>query len=112
MDSCIFCKIVQKQAPATIEYENDDVICFRNIAPVAQTHILIVPKIHIDSFATIDGATIAALTKGAQELINKLGIGGAYKLVVNGGKYQSVPHFHWHLLAGKLENEDDILHQT
>lgn len=112
MEGCIFCKIVKKESPATVEFENENVICFRSISPVSETHILIVPKNHISTFVEADFATIERMTVAAKEVIRKLAVGDGYKLVFNGGKYQAVPHIHWHLLAGKLEDSTDVLNKT
>lgn len=110
--SCIFCQIIKREAPTTIDFENEVMIAFRSKFPVAETHVLLVPKIHVDTFLDLDDQTIADLKNAAKQVIEKLGIRGAYKLVINGGKYQAIPHFHWHLLAGKLEDKEDVLNKT
>jgi histidine triad (HIT) family protein len=113
MEDCIFCKIAKHESPATVELENESVIAFANIAPIAQTHILIIPKKHIETFIDLDSdEMLGAMREAVQEIIKKNNLEGAYKLVFNGGRYAQVRHLHWHLLAGKLENEDDILNQT
>lgn len=109
---CIFCKIGRGEAPSTSEFENDVVIAFRSIDPVADTHILICPKKHIGSFVEIDDAdTLFEMTKAAQSLIQKYSLEGGYKIVFNGGKYLAIPHLHMHLLGGHFHNEE-ILHKT
>lgn len=112
MDDCIFCEIANKTAPAEIVFENDLVIAFRNVNPVASVHLLIIPKKHIEKFMDADGEIFAAMTKAAQQIISDNKIEDAYKLVINGGRYQAVPHLHWHLLAGKLEETDNVLNKT
>lgn len=113
MEDCIFCKIAKHEAPATVELENDSVIAFRNIEPIAQTHILVVPKKHIETFMELDSDEILGeMRKAVQEILKKNNLEGAYKLIFNGGRYAQVRHLHLHLLAGKLEKEDDILNQT
>lgn len=112
MDNCIFCKIIKKEAPTTIDFEGDSIVAFRSKFPVAEIHVLLVPKTHIDTFFDLDDKTIADLKNVAKQVIEKLKIKGGYKLVVNGGKYQAIPHFHWHLLAGKLEDKEDVLNRT
>lgn len=114
MDDCIFCKIIRLELPSKIEAETEEVIAFRSIAPVASTHILIVPKKHISNFMNIaedDDKLFSELIKVSQILIKDKKIEGGYKLVINGGKYQSINHFHWHLIAGNLEKED-VLNKT
>lgn len=111
-NSCIFCKIINKEAPATIIFEDDLIIAFNNKFPAAEIHALIVPKTHVGTFMDLDDKTIADLKNAARQVIEKLNIKGGYKLVVNGGKYQAIPHFHWHLLAGKLEDKDDVINKT
>src|SRR5437867_2560211 len=109
MSDCIFCKIASREAPAKIEYESDSVVVFPSISPAAETHYLIVPKEHIETFLDVEDIhkeILLEMTKAAQEMINAKDIASGYKIVINGGKYQTVPHIHWHLLAGKLENED------
>lgn len=103
MEDCIFCKIVKKEAAAKIEYEDDDVVAFANIAPVAETHILIIPKKHVATFMDLDGI-VDSMKLAAQKLVSEKGIGEAYKLIFNGGSYQKVHHVHWHLLGGKIQD--------
>ena len=99
---CIFCKVISGEIKSKFVFENDKVAAFIDVNPVADTHILIVPKKHIDSVATIgeeDGEDLVEMFKASKLLVgtNKL---GAYRLTFNGGKYQHVPHLHMHLLAG------------
>jgi len=112
---CIFCKIAKGEASAFLEGETEGVAAFRSIDPVSETHILIVPKKHISTFVGIhekDKDLFFEMIEVAQKIISDKGLVDGYKLIINGGKYQSVPHLHWHLLAGKLEDEDDILGKT
>lgn len=115
MDGCIFCQIAAGKANASVKHETENIICFDSINPVAKHHILIVPKVHIESFDAISSdnkGLIIDMVESAQQLIKDLKLGHGYKLVFNGGVYQAIPHLHWHLLAGKLENESDILNKT
>jgi histidine triad (HIT) family protein len=111
MDDCIFCKIVKGELPSTNEYEDENVLAIKNIEPVAETHLLIIPKAHRETFLDLD-QNIGQIFEVAQKIVKNKNLTGGYKLVINGGKYQSVPHFHLHLLAGKLEDDSDILNQT
>ena len=104
MEDCVFCKIVKGELPSTKEYEDDNVVVFKNIKPSAEIHLLIVPKKHVATFMDLTNE-MDSLVHAAQQVIKDKDIGSGYKLVVNGGKYQEVPHFHLHLLAGKLKTE-------
>ncbi len=109
MNECIFCKIINDKERAFL-YENDVCVVFESNAPIATHHLLIVPKQHVVSFIELDHK-ILGLTEMAQEVIKDKKLEGGYKLVFNGGKYQEIQHVHWHLLAGNLEKNDDILSQ-
>ena len=102
--SCLFCKIINKEIPASIVFENDHCLAFRDIAPQAPTHILIIPKTHVDKHALLAShaeipAQIhqAALAIAAQEKLTD------YRLVINNGEGagQTVWHLHLHLLSGR-----------
>jgi histidine triad (HIT) family protein len=112
MTDCIFCKIVNKESPAEIVFEDEGVVAFKNINPVAETHFLITPKAHVDKFMDASGEAFAKMVDAAQQVIKKNNLGEAYKLVINGGKYQAVPHLHWHLLAGKMYDTKDPINKT
>lgn len=113
MNDCVFCKIVKGELPSKKNYEDKDVLIFENINPVAETHLLICPKKHIENFLSIkEDFDIFPMIKATQKVISELKIEDAYKLVFNGGKYQSVPHLHWHLLAGELEENGDVVNKT
>jgi histidine triad (HIT) family protein len=106
-DSCIFCKIVSGEANATVVYRDEHVTAFRDINPVAPTHILIVPNRHIESVSTLkaeDEPLIGHLFTVASQLANEEGISNdGYRLItntgVNGG--QTVLHLHLHLIGGQ-----------
>lgn len=105
--NCLFCKIVAGTIPATKLHEDDLVVAFRDIAPRAPTHILIVPRDHIASAAELtdeDGPMLGRLFATAAELARREGIADAgYRLVSNVGKWggQTVDHLHVHLLGGR-----------
>ena len=109
MDNCIFCKIIKKESPAKVAAETENVIAFDSIAPIAAHHILIVPKPHIASFLDFDEShkdLVMEMIKVAQEVIKDRKIENAYRLCINGGEYQHVKHFHWHILGGDVKEED------
>jgi histidine triad (HIT) family protein len=103
----IFAKIIRKEIPAKIVYEDDQVLAFRDVEPKASTHILIVPKKDITrvSEATAeDEPLLGHLLTVAAKIARKEGIDGTgYRLVINNGAHagESVPHLHLHLLGGR-----------
>lgn len=108
MDDCVFCKIINHELPTVIEVETENVIVFKTIEPAAETHLLVTPKKHIKTFLDIndsDSQIFLEMIRVSQNLIKEKNISGGYKLVFNGGKYQSVPHLHWHLLGGEIVEE-------
>ena len=105
---CIFCKIAGHDIPSTVVYEDDEVIAFRDLNPQAPTHVLIIPKKHIDSvnaFDVSDKDVIAHIfVDVAPKLAKQLGIDeSGFRLVINTGKEggQTVDHLHVHLLGGR-----------
>jgi len=107
MSDCIFCKIIKGDIPSTNVYKDEHVTAFRDINPVAPTHILIVPNKHIDSVDVMivdDEPLIGHLFTVAKGLAAQEGIAeGGYRLVVNTGAEsgQTVFHVHLHLLGGR-----------
>ena len=103
---CLFCRIVEKQIPADVVLDRDDVLAFRDINPVAPTHALVIPKEHIGSIEEVTGAhteLLASLVAAANELAGQEGIAGGWRLVTNVGPAagQSVPHLHLHVMGGR-----------
>lgn len=105
--ACLFCRIVNKEIPAKIVFENDDVLAFSDLSPQAPVHALVIPKRHLDS---VDGSTDAdALLLGkvllaARQVARDAGLGDSgYRLVANNGEGagQSVFHLHVHVLGGR-----------
>jgi histidine triad (HIT) family protein len=105
--TCLFCRIVRGEIPATVVHRGGGVTAFRDIAPQAPTHILIVPDQHIGGTADLTAAedrVAGRLLRVAAELARQEGIADAgYRLIVNQGHDagQSVPHLHVHLLGGR-----------
>ncbi len=104
MDSCPFCAIVKKQLPAETLYEDERCAVFRDIRPQAPVHVLIVPREHIASADDVSDPSLwGCLMDAAKRTAARLGVAGAYRLVVNCGTSagQTVSHLHIHLLAGR-----------
>jgi histidine triad (HIT) family protein len=107
MDDCIFCKIIKGEAPATILYQDEQIIAFRDIHPVAPTHLLIVPVKHIASVNDVlpeDEPVMGRLFTVAKQLAAQEGITeSGYRLIVNTGAHggQVVFHLHMHLMGGQ-----------
>ena len=105
-DSCIFCKIVSEEAKASIVYRDEQVTAFRDIHPVAPTHILIVPNKHIESVGALeveDEPLMGHLFTVARKLAEEDGISkGGYRLITNTGPNggQTMFHLHVHLIGG------------
>lgn len=107
MESCLFCKIAKGEIPCSKVYEDADIIAFKDISPEAPSHILVIPKMHIESanFITEENSDIiskifVAISKIAKEQgIDNTG----YRVVNNCGEHggQTVMHLHFHLLGGR-----------
>lgn len=102
---CLFCRIVRREIPATLVFEDDDVVAFRDINPQAPTHIVIIPREHVASLNDADDAAqIGKLSLAAARLALSEGIAeSGYRTVVNTNRDagQTVFHVHLHLLGGR-----------
>lgn len=99
---CLFCKLVAGEIKTDPVLVTDKVVAVNDVNPVAQTHVVIIPKKHIDSVLTVlpdDADDIIAMFEAAQKIIAGKNL-SAFRLAFNGGSYQHVGHLHWHLLAG------------
>src|SRR5436853_6243790 len=107
MSKTLFEKIIAREVPATIVYEDELVIAFRDIKPAAPTHVLMVPKKPIPRIAEAkpeDHKVLGHLLLKAAEVAKSLGLAeGGYRLVINNGPNagESVPHLHLHILGGR-----------
>jgi len=102
----IFQKIIRREIPAKIVWEDDDAIAFHDVNPQAPVHVLIVPKKTIPRLAEAteaDAAILGKLLLAAAELARKLDLKGGYRVVINNGPDagESVPHLHVHLLGNR-----------
>jgi histidine triad (HIT) family protein len=106
----LFEKLIHRILPSDIVFEDDDVFAFRDIAPQAPIHILVVPKIAITRISesqVSNNALLGTLLGSARDIAQKLNIAEAgYRIVINNGKNagEAVPHLHLHLLAGRKLN--------
>jgi len=103
---CLFCKIIAGDIPSTKVYEDELVYAFRDIAPQAPTHILVIPKAHIDSVDGItaeNSAVVAHIFQVIPQIAAAEGLSGGYRVVSNCGADagQTVFHLHFHILGGK-----------
>lgn len=105
-EDCIFCKIINREIPSTIVYEDDELIAFEDIAPIAPVHILIVPKNHIEALTDLNEDNSKFISKVylvANKIAEEKGIKErGFRVTVNCGEDggQVVKHLHFHLLGG------------
>lgn len=109
MEDCLFCKIAAGDIPAEKLYEDDDIVAFKDIAPQAPYHFLVIPKKHITGPSHIqeeDDALIGKLMRVGAQIAAEHGIGDAYRTVFNNGAKagQTVFHIHMHILGGRRLN--------
>ena len=106
MSDCLFCKIAGGIIPSTKVYEDETVLAFRDITPQAPTHVLVIPKVHIESCNGItaeNSAVVAHIFEVIPEIAKAEGLTNGYRVVSNAGADagQTVPHLHFHILGGK-----------
>ena len=106
MSDCLFCRITRGEIPSSKVYEDETVYAFRDIAPQAPTHILVVHKAHIASVAEVteeNSAVIAHIFEVIAHIAREEGLTQGYRVVSNCGEHagQTVHHLHFHILGGK-----------
>lgn len=106
MQDCIFCKIINKEIPAEIVYEDDTVLVFKDIRPAAPVHLLLIPKKHIPTFFELeeeDAKLLGDLHIAAAGVARQMGLEKGFRLVSNCNQDagQLVFHIHYHLMAGR-----------
>lgn len=104
MSDCIFCKIAQSEIPSEKVYEDDKILCFKDLNPQAPVHVLIIPKKHISSLDDVseeDSELLGYIMLKVREIAADLGLENGYRLVNNCGEdgLQTVQHLHFHLLG-------------
>lgn len=103
---CLFCRIVAGEVPATVVAETERTVAFRDVAPQAPTHVLVVPRDHhadVAACADADPGLLADVFATAVEVARQEGLGGGYRLLTNTGPDagQTVHHVHVHVLGGR-----------
>jgi len=106
MVNCIFCKIIAGEIPSQKVYEDDRVYAFRDIAPQAPQHILVVPKMHIESASDVTGENavhVADCFAAIAQIAKEQGLDAGFRVITNCGEDggQTVYHLHFHILGGK-----------
>lgn len=105
MSDCLFCKIVRAEIPCRKVYEDDEVLAFHDINPVAPVHFMLVPKLHLDSLAQAKqehAALLGEMLLLAPRLAKEQGLDNGFRTVINTGKGggQEVFHLHVHVIGG------------
>ena len=109
MSDCLFCKIINGEIPSKKLYEDEKILAFYDISPIAPVHFLVIPKQHIASVDAIDAdnsANVAYIFQKLGELAKLAGIENGYRVISNCGADagQTVQHLHFHVLGGKEMN--------
>ena len=104
--SCLFCRIVAGEVPATVVHETDRTLAFRDITPQAPTHVLVIPRDHHADLAALsdaDPSAVGELVAAAVAVARAEGLDGGYRVVANTGNDggQTVHHLHLHVLGGR-----------
>ena len=107
MEDCIFCKIIKGEIPSKNVYEDEHVVAFHDISPIAPVHILMIPKKHISSLLDIkeeDKELLGHMHIALQEVAKEMGVADSgFRVVTNTGSHgqQTVFHIHYHLIGGR-----------
>ena len=106
MSDCIFCKIIEGVIPSSKVYEDEYVYAFRDIAPMAPVHVLVVPNVHIasaDEISAENSAYVAHIFEAIPKIAAAEGLANGYRVITNCGEdgCQTVKHLHFHILGGK-----------
>ncbi len=104
MDDCLFCRIVAGKIPATVVYEDDDVMAINDVFPRAPFHVLVVPRKHVERLSDLEDEPLGGrLLQAVRKVARRGGVGDNFRLVVNNGDSagQNVLHLHLHVLGGR-----------
>ena len=99
MSDCIFCKIVAGDVPSEKRFEDENILVFDDISHDAPVHVLVIPKIHVETTTQAGSELAGKLMQTAEDLANKL-LMTYYQAFMNGGSYREVAHLHYHLKGG------------
>ena len=110
MEDCLFCKIAAGEIPSKKIYEDEDIIAFHDINPQAPVHFLVVPKRHVESAMEVDAENSGLIARCFEIIANKEkkeGLSDGFRVINNCGENggQTVPHIHFHVLAGRSLGE-------
>ena len=113
MEDCLFCKIIAGEIPSQKVYEDDKCLAFKDIAPLAPVHFLVVPKAHICCTAMIDGSNseyVAKCFEAIAKIAKAEGLDSGYRVINNCGEDggQTIMHLHFHLIGGEKLSEKII----
>ena len=105
MDDCLFCKIARGEIPSRQVYEDDELFAFHDINPARPVHILVIPKRHITSLATVsdaDAPVLGRMLAVANKLASENGSPDGFRVIINNGRVggQEVAHLHAHIVGG------------
>ena len=105
MSDCIFCKIVDGKIPSAKVYEDDEILAFKDISPARPVHVLVIPKRHITSLATVtaeDAPLLGRMLTVANQIATEQGSPDGFRVIINTGRVgqQEVPHLHIHIVGG------------
>jgi histidine triad (HIT) family protein len=107
VSDCVFCRIVSGELPADVVASTDRTVAFRDLNPQAPTHVLVIPRDHVESAATVEAGhavDLAEMLTTARQVAEEEGIlDGGYRLVLNVGDHagNTVPHLHLHVIGGR-----------
>ena len=106
MSNCIFCKILKGEIPSSKVYEDEMIYAFRDINPMAPVHVLVIPKLHLESADAVNAensAYVARIFEAIPKIAEAEGLNTGYRVITNCGEdaCQSVKHLHFHVLGGK-----------
>jgi len=104
VDDCLFCRIVAGKIPATVVYEDDDVMAINDVFPRAPFHVLVVPRKHVERLSDLEDEPLGGrLLQAVRKVARRGGVGDNFRLVVNNGDSagQNVLHLHLHVLGGR-----------
>ncbi len=106
---CVFCKIIRKELPAEIVYEDEEVLVFPDIHPVKPVHLITIPKKHLSELSEVAPDLLQKLMEVVKKVAKEQGLSGGkgYRVGINAGGAEAIPHFHIHLM-GPMKKTDGM----